>query len=364
MKVLHVVPGLESAQGGIRTAVAGTLRAMTGAGLGAEVACVGEPEPPLGDVCVRAFAPTAPRLTRASAPLKRWLAEHADGYDAVVAHTIWLSPTRYAVDAARAAGVPVWLAPHGMLDPDALAHHAWRKRLRWLGGEGRRVRACTLVFSTVEDARRARRTAAVAALPHVVIPNPVDPAWRPAPVPARAVPRVVCLNRLHPRKGVLELCRALHVLRRRGVKFEAVAAGPAQDPAYAARVAREAAGVLTLRPALGPEDARALVQSADVLVHPATGYENFGMVIAEAASAGVCVLASPRALLAPEMAAAGALLCSEPEPGALAAALGELLADPARRAAVAARGLAYSRRFAPAAVASAWRDALGSARKV
>jgi glycosyltransferase involved in cell wall biosynthesis len=284
LKVLHVVPGLESAQGGIRTAVAGTLRAMTGAGLGAEVACVGEPEPPLGDVCVRAFAPTAPRLTRASAPLKRWLAEHAGGYDAVVAHTIWLSPTRYAVDAARAAGVPVWLAPHGMLDPDALAHHAWRKR----------------------------GTAAVAALPHVVIPNPVDPAWRPAPALARDVPRVVCLNRLHPRKGVLELCRALHVLRRRGVKFEAVAAGPAQDPAYAARVAREAAGVLTLRPALGADDARALVQSADVL----------------------------------------------------AAALGELLADPARRAAVAARGLAYSRRFAPAAVAAAWRDALGSARKV
>lgn len=367
MRILHVVPSLSADQGGIRTAVAGAMRAMAGAGMTAEAACVGEPEPPVPGLIIHSFAPSAPRATRASQSLKRWLAENAREFDALVAHTIWLSPTRYAVDAARAAGVPVWLAPHGMLDPDALAHHAWRKRLRWLGGESRRVKACTLVFSTQADADRARTTPAVRDLPFVVIPNPVDPGWQPAERKAGGAARILCLNRVHPRKGVLELARALALLHSRGLDFRAEFAGGVQDARYAARARREcaaaeAAGKVRWLGAVDAAKAQELTGQADILVHPATGFENFGMVIAEAAGAGVCILASPRALLVPEMVRAGALMECEPEPGAMADALARLLQDAALRQSLGRNARQYARHFEPKPVAQAWAQAFAKGR--
>lgn len=367
MRILHVVPSLNADQGGIRTAVAGTMRAMAGAGMVAEAACVGEPEPPVPGLIIHSFAPSAPRATRASQPLKRWLAEYTREFDAVVAHTIWLSPTRYAVDAARAADVPVWLVPHGMLDPDALAHHAWRKRLRWLGGESRRVKACKLVFSTQADADRARTTLAVRDLPFVVIPNPVDPGPQPAERKAGGALRILCLNRVHPRKGVLELARALALLHSRGLAFRAEFAGGVQDARYAARARREcaaaeAAGKVRWLGAVDAARANELIGQADILVHPATGFENFGMVIAEAATMGRCILASPRALLVPEMARAGALVACEPEPQALAEALAGLLSDATVRYALGGKAQQYARNFEPGRVAAAWQQAFAKGR--
>lgn len=366
MKILHVVPSLGADQGGIRSAVIGTVRAMVLSGMSAEVACVGVPEPEAVGVPVHAFAPSSPRLTRASAGLRKWLAANVGHYDAVIVHTIWLSPTRYAVDAARAAGVPAWLLPHGMLDPDALAHHAWRKRLRWLAGESRRIKSCTLVFSTLADAARARTTPAVHDLPHVVIPNAVASEVLSPDRSKGGVPRILCLNRIHPRKGVLELARALSLLHRQGAKFLAEFAGGVGDTAYAGRARRECRALEDLGVVrwLGVLDASAVqqrLQLADILVHPATGFENFGMVIAEAACAGLCILASPRALLAPEMARAGALLACEPEPQALAASLADLLRDPLRQESLARNALLYARKFEPQRVAEAWLRAFANA---
>jgi glycosyltransferase involved in cell wall biosynthesis len=368
MRVLQVVPSLDAAQGGIRTSVPGINRALAEAGVHAECACVGEPQPAIEGITVRAFKPGAPRLTRASGEMKQWLAAHAKDYDAVIAHTLWLSPTRYAIDSARAAGRLALLVPHGMLDPDALAHHAWRKRLRWLQGEGRRVRACTLVFSTGADARRALSSPGVAELPHCVAPNPVDGAWfeirREAPGP---VPRILCLNRWHPRKGVLEFVQSLALLHSQGLAFKAGLAGNEEDAAYAARVRRAAAplvaaGKLELHGLCDSARVRTLMARADIVVHPATGFENFGNVIAEAAAAGAAVVASPRALLAPDMAETGALIAAEPEPQALAAALARLVNDPAERRRLAQAGREFAQRFTSAQVGAAWRKALESAR--
>jgi len=368
VNILHVVPGLNADQGGIRTAVVGTVQAMLEGGMRAECVCVGQPEPPIPGLPITSFEPSSPRLTRASTGLKKWLAVHAADYDAIIVHTLWLSPTRYAVDAARVAGVPVYLVSHGMLDPDALAHHAWRKRLRWLGGEGRRVRACTLVFSTELDAQRARSTAEARDLPCVVIPNAVDRRWQAAARAPNDVPLILCLNRLHPRKGVLELVHALVLLHKRGARFHCEFAGHAQDSEYATRVRRtaaplEKAGLLRWLGSLDVAAAVARVQAADILVHPATGYENFGMVIAEAASAGLCVLASPRALLAPEMAQAGALEVCEPEPSAIAKALAALLADSQRRAELGRKAQQYAQRFTATRAAKSWHEILAKGQR-
>jgi len=365
MRVLHVVPSLDSTQGGIRSALVSALGAMAAAGIQAECAVVGQPQPPLPDMAIHVFAPSTPRLTRASRDLRRWLAIHAGDYAAVVAHTLWLSPTRYAIDAAVAAGVPAWLVPHGMLDPDAVAHHRWRKRLRWVQGEARRVRAARLLFSTQADAARSSTTARRSTLPSGVVPNPVEPAWYQAadPRPAR---RVLCLNRWHPRKGVQELVQALLALHRDGVDFTAEFAGAVSDDGYARQVRQLAeplikAGVLHVHGILSPAQLRELAAPGGILVHPATGFENFGMVIAEAAAAGLAVLASPRALLTPEMAQAGAVQACEPTAAALAQGLRALLSDAPRQVALGRAGKVYAQQhFTLPQVGRQWLEVLGT----
>lgn len=368
MRVLQVVPSLDAEQGGIRTSVPAINRALAAVQIEAQCACVGDPEPPVPDFAVLGFKPTAPRLTRASRPLKQWLAENARLFDAIIAHTLWLSPTRYAIDAARAAGKPALLVPHGMLDPDALAHHAWRKRLRWLQGEGQRVRACTLVFSTSADAQRALSDPAVRGLPFGIAPNPVDDQWfKVTRKVATSTARILCLNRWHPRKGVLEFVQALALLRERGVGFSAGLAGNEEDPAYARLVRRHAdplvkAGRLTLHGLCDAAKVRELVAGADILVHPATGYENFGNVIAEAAAVGLAIVASPRALVTPDMAAAGAAITAEPEPNALAEALAQVAQQPGMVRTFGAAARAYAQaHFETARAGKAWCEVLATA---
>jgi len=89
-------------------------------------------------------------------------------------------------------------------------------------------------------------------------------------------------------------------------------------------------------------DKLALYQAADLYVTPSL-YEGFGLTALEAMACGVPTIAANRASLPEVVGDAGLLV--EPEPDALAAAMVSLLADPARRADLAARGIARASTF-------------------
>ncbi|MGH3884867.1 MAG: glycosyltransferase family 4 protein, partial [Pseudonocardiaceae bacterium] len=90
---------------------------------------------------------------------------------------------------------------------------------------------------------------------------------------------------------------------------------------------------------LGDEGKAAVLASVDVLCAPAIGGESFGIVLTEAMAAGTPVVASDldafRLVL--DGGQAGVLVPAG-VPAALAGALGDLLDDPGRRAALAAAG--------------------------
>lgn len=178
----------------------------------------------------------------------------------------------------------------------------------------------------------------------VEIPNGVDVAQFSAARPLAGYPRsggtIGFVGRFgEPRKGMPVLLAALRTLiqTRPALRLLVVGHGDAEallsaaGPALAPRIE-----------VLGPvadEDKAAVLASVDVLCVPALGGESFGVVLSEAMAAGTPVVASDldafRRVL--DDGKAGVLVAAG-SPNALSAALGDLLDDPAGRAALAAAG--------------------------
>jgi glycosyltransferase involved in cell wall biosynthesis len=93
-----------------------------------------------------------------------------------------------------------------------------------------------------------------------------------------------------------------------------------------------------------PERVSELLSGALALAMPSR-FEGFGMVAAEAMAAGVPVVAADVDSVPDVVGSDGAVLVPREDPAALAAALGALLDDPARRAELSRAGRARAQRY-------------------
>ena len=187
------------------------------------------------------------------------------------------------------------------------------------------------------------------------LPNPVPiaPATRR---PAGAAPHVVFLGRIWAKKGAFALVEAW--AKAGGSAGHLTMAGDG-EPERARQAARElgVADSVTVHGWLSPDEVADLLADADVLALPS---ENEGqpMVVLEAMSRGLAVLAT-RVGGIPELVTDGVegLLVPPDDAGALADALGELLADEGRRRALGEAGAARERaEFAADTVAARIED--------
>jgi glycosyltransferase involved in cell wall biosynthesis len=178
-----------------------------------------------------------------------------------------------------------------------------------------------------------------------------DPAWRRTHGIAADEAVLLFFGRLVLEKGVEEYAAAIHMLAARGLRVRplVVGAGPAAS-AFADLPGLVMAGHLE-----GEALARAIA-SADMLLHPSTT-ETFGNVMLEAMASGLAVIAADTPVAA-QLAEHGraALLYPHGDPAALAEAAASLIADPPRRAALAAAGVVAS-------AAYGWDEASGSVAK-
>ena len=73
-------------------------------------------------------------------------------------HGLWLPTNHASVAMARQLGLPLIISPRGMLEPWALQHRAWKKRLAWRLYQHRDLRAARVLHATsqqeVENLRR------------------------------------------------------------------------------------------------------------------------------------------------------------------------------------------------------------------
>jgi glycosyltransferase involved in cell wall biosynthesis len=163
----------------------------------------------------------------------------------------------------------------------------------------------------------------------------------PGPVesPRRHPPRLVCLGRLHSEKGFDVALAAADRLADRWPDLEIVLAGegPAREELEALARRGRLAERVSFPGWVAPDDVHALLAGAAVVPVPSI-HEGFGLVALEAALAARPVVAS-RVEGIPEVVLDGetGLLVPPGDAEALAEAIGGLLEDPARGAALGAR---------------------------
>ncbi|RII98315.1 glycosyltransferase, partial [Clavibacter nebraskensis] len=210
-------------------------------------------------------------------------------------------------------------------------------------GVGRRADA---VIATCSDEAAELVRAGVDAARITVIPCGVDIEHftpRADDDDAAGPMRVMVVGRLVPRKGVDLAIEAVGILARRGHRdVELVVVGGSGDAASGAddpearrlMDAARAAGVadrVRLHGRVSQADMPAVMRTADVVVC-APWYEPFGIVPLEAMASGVPVVASAVGGLTDSVVdGVTGILVPPRDPAAIADALGELRADPARR---------------------------------
>jgi glycosyltransferase involved in cell wall biosynthesis len=296
----------------------------------------------------------------------RWVGESARGYSVREMVSVSRRLRREAVDLFHAPHYVVPLAPpcpvvvtvHDLIH---LRFPEFRSRLelayaRTMIRRAVRIsrRVLTVSTSTAED---LTRRFAVPPGKIDVVANGVDDAFRSDPSEAEV--RTV-LERLglrpgyllfvgnpKPHKNVEGLLTAYAELRRRRPDAPLlVLAGEREtdrSPVAARLAAHGLADSVRRLGFVAAADLPALYHGAVLLVQPSL-WEGFGLPVAEAMAAGTAVIASRRGAL-PEVAGDAARLVEPEDVGELAAAIDELLREPAVRADLARRGRQRAARY-------------------
>ncbi|MGH7266295.1 MAG: glycosyltransferase family 4 protein [Candidatus Rokuibacteriota bacterium] len=282
--------------------------------------------------------------------------------------TLWAAPRdlrRHPVDVFHGvtgfelppAACPLVTTVHDLIPlrfPELVpARHRWAVRLL-LGGALRRARRVIVVSEATRGEVVARyrvaaekvRVVPEAAAPHMAPPPPAETAL----VRARyhlGAPYVLFVGLLEPKKNVAGLLEAVARLVKAGAwgSTQLVLAGARGWGVGDLEAESTRLGLTGIARWLGPvadADLPGLYAGARAFVFPSL-WEGFGLPVLEAMAAGAAVVASRRGAL-PELVGDAAVL-TEPEAGALAEALGRVLADAPLRERLRERGFARAAQF-------------------
>ncbi len=185
----------------------------------------------------------------------------------------------------------------------------------------------------------------------VIIPNGVHvDAFADGPLlPAvpRDAPTIGFLGRYdEPRKGLPTLLEAMRTVVRRHPDARLIVAGRGDADQLHRLVGEELRPHVVLLGEISEADKAAFLRSVDIYCAPNLLGESFGVVLIEAMSAGAPTVASDLDAFARVLdGGAAGVLVPRGDSAALGTALSDLLADPDRRAELAARGAEVARRY-------------------
>lgn len=294
---LHVVDGLALNNGGPSRSVPGQCWSLVQAGFDVGISYIwkGENLSPEADLLNRHKVQTFPvrSLFHAQA-----LWRHVSNYDIIHVNGIWSPYCHLGAWFARLQKKPLMITIHGMLEPWAMNTKKIKKRIGYKIYQEKDLQKAWVLQATAREEADHLRALGLQP-PIAVIPNGVDiPKFKgKAKATLKNRRRLLFLSRVHPKKGVLELVRAMSALRPLLVKGKwfLTIAGPDEGGHWAV-VQKEAQklGLENLIEYVGQVEGDKkwdLYRSASLFVLP-TFSENFGLVIAEALGCGVPVITS------------------------------------------------------------------------
>ena len=269
-------------------------------------------------------------------------------------HGLWGDSQRVALNWQRKTGGSVVISPHGMLDPWAVRHSAWKKKLvgSLFVNDSLKKANCirALCQSEVESIRAYGLKTPIAVVPNGVDLPAIDETIFRSRGGGNRIHRLLFLGRLHPKKGLLELLQAWTLIlksqssvaeswqliiagwddggHQKGLQKQALDLGltwteaSAQDLSCEARLADDA-NLVFFGPVFG-EKKDTLLRSVDAFILPSFS-EGLPMSILEAWSYGLPVLMTEFCNI-PEGFKAGAAIQIAPDPESIAKGLDQLIA--------------------------------------
>ena len=354
MRILHYLPRVSIAEGGVTRAVLDLTDALARTGQDVTLLTYSDEDVPPE----WAGAERAPRVELVDAPAwpgglfspgqRRSLEPRVAAADVVHLHAPWTLSNRQLASLARRSGTPYVLSIHGMLDDWSMSQRRLKKRAYLaLGGRALLERAaavhCTAAFEE-EQAKKWFPGGRAETIPLVfdvsLFEGEIDASRAPGPPPAGR-PRLLFLSRIHEKKGLDRLIRAAAAIADEGLETDVLIAGTGEE-AYVERMRALAAelGMAERTHFLGlvkGAEKAALYASADLFVLP-TSQENFGFVCPEALACGTPAVTTRGVDIWPELEESGGAVIVENTPEGIAGGVRELLADAARREEMGRRG--------------------------
>ena len=229
-------------------------------------------------------------LVRMRNDLARKVGEHA-GSSIIHDQGVWMMNNHLSVGVAKKTTTPIVVSLRGMLEPWALNHKAFKKKIAWTLYQKKDLDSVDLIHATsLQEAENFLELGL--RKPVAILPNGVDlPQWRERSPSMDGKKTIFFLSRVHPKKGLLNLVTAWQQAKVPGWKI--IIAGP-DEAGHKQEVmaAINAAGLqesFEFVGAIGDEAKWEWYFNADLFVLP-TFSENFGIVIAEALACGVPVI--------------------------------------------------------------------------
>ena len=325
MKLLHVLPSVDPKSGGPIEGVKQRGIRLQQLGHRAEVVTLDDPLQRFLEQFPLPVHALGPSLTgyRYNEGLVSWLRAHGREYDAVFVEGLWQYHSLGTWRALRAARVPYYVFPHGMLDPwfkHRYPFKHFKKWLYWPWAEYRVLRdAREVLFTSDQERLLARESFWLYRVHERVVAygtsTPPGDADRLRTLFLAAHPELqgqrvlLFLGRIHEKKGCDLLIRAFARVAAAEPSLHLLMAGPDQT-GWVASLQKLASNIgvasrITWPGMLRDESKWGALYSAEAFVLP-SHQENFGIAVAEALGCGVPVLVSNKVNIWPEIEADGA----------------------------------------------------------